>query len=111
VLATLGIFHCWQGRYQQATEHHQQALALARDIGERLVQARALGNLAIVADMQGHYQQAVEPMRQALALHRELGDQFGEAITLSNLGTSTSGRAATSRPKATCSRPAPYPAS
>jgi len=86
VLATLGIFHCWQGRYQQATEHHQQALALARDIGERLVQARALGNLAIVADMQGHYQQAVEPMRQALALHRELGDQFGEAITLSNLG-------------------------
>jgi tetratricopeptide (TPR) repeat protein/transcriptional regulator with XRE-family HTH domain len=85
-LASIGIFHCWQGRYQQAADHHQQALALACDTGDRLVQARALGNLAIVADMQGHYEQAIEHMRQALVLHRELEDRLGEAITLSNLG-------------------------
>ena len=46
VLTSLGAFHANQGRYQQAAGCHRQALTLARDIGDRLVQARALNNLA-----------------------------------------------------------------
>jgi tetratricopeptide (TPR) repeat protein/transcriptional regulator with XRE-family HTH domain len=86
VLASLGVFHGRQGRYQQAAECHREALALARAAGDRLTQARALGNLALVHDEQGRYLQSARFQSQALALYRELDDVTGEALALCNLG-------------------------
>jgi tetratricopeptide (TPR) repeat protein/transcriptional regulator with XRE-family HTH domain len=88
-LTTLGVIYTRQGRYAQATDCHQRAIALARDAGDRLTQVWALGNLAVTHDQQGRYPAAARCNRQAIALYRQLGDVTGEAIALSNLGLVT----------------------
>jgi DNA-binding SARP family transcriptional activator/tetratricopeptide (TPR) repeat protein/DNA-binding XRE family transcriptional regulator len=85
-LNALGLVAFHRGRYQQATDHLQQALALFRVIGDRIGQARALNNLGVVSFLQGHYAQAYEWWQQSKAVHREEGDQAGEASLLGNLG-------------------------
>jgi len=85
-LTNLGLVSWRQGRYQQAADHLQQALALFREIGDQVGEARALGNLGLVYMRQGRYQQAADHYQQALNLLREIGDQVGEARALGNLG-------------------------
>jgi DNA-binding SARP family transcriptional activator/Tfp pilus assembly protein PilF len=85
-LKVLGLVAFHQGRYQQATGHLEQALALFRQTGDRTGQARSLTNLGIVSFLQGRYAQACECWQQSLALHCENGDQAGESSTLGNLG-------------------------
>jgi DNA-binding SARP family transcriptional activator/tetratricopeptide (TPR) repeat protein/DNA-binding XRE family transcriptional regulator len=74
-----------QGRYQQAADGLQQALAMYREAGNQAGEARALGNLGITGLLQGRYKQAVGYLKQALAVHRQTGDQVGQARQLSNL--------------------------
>jgi tetratricopeptide (TPR) repeat protein len=85
-LANLGLVYFWQARYQQATEHHQQALALCREIGDRAGEADALTRLGLVYQQQGNYQQANEHHQQALTLFRELSHRDGEANVLDDIG-------------------------
>jgi tetratricopeptide (TPR) repeat protein len=85
-LSSLGLTAWWQGRYQQAADHLQDALALHRGTGDLSSEAYSLANLAIVAGQQGRYQQAADHLQDALALHRQVGDAIGEARALSNLG-------------------------
>jgi tetratricopeptide (TPR) repeat protein len=75
-----------QSRYQQATDHLQQALALSRQIGDRGREADALANLAITCYAQGRYQEAITLYAQALDAYREAGDLHGEMKCLGNLG-------------------------
>jgi tetratricopeptide (TPR) repeat protein len=84
-LQGLTVFDLRQGRYQQATDRLQQALALYRETGNQAGQARTLGNLGIADFLQGRYQQATGHFQQSLALCREIGDQVREARHLSNL--------------------------
>ncbi|MGH3998742.1 MAG: tetratricopeptide repeat protein, partial [Pseudonocardiaceae bacterium] len=81
-LTNLGLVYFWQARYQQATEHHQQALALCREIGDRAGEADALTRLGLVYQQQGSCQQANEHHQQALALFREISHRDGEANVL-----------------------------
>jgi DNA-binding SARP family transcriptional activator/Tfp pilus assembly protein PilF len=81
-LMHLGVAYIRQGRYQQAADHLQQALALCRETGDRLGEARALSNLGLAHNWQGNYAQASGNARQALALCRETGDRLGEAYAL-----------------------------
>ena len=60
--------------YGQAADCHTEAIALAREAGDRLTQVWALGNLALIHDQQGRYPQAARCNRQAIALYAELGD-------------------------------------
>jgi DNA-binding SARP family transcriptional activator/Tfp pilus assembly protein PilF len=85
-LNALGLVAVYQSRYQQATGHLEQALALFRKTGDRNGQARALSNLGLASYDQGLNGQASGWWRQALDLHRENGDQVGETIVLGNLG-------------------------
>jgi tetratricopeptide (TPR) repeat protein len=85
-LTNLGLVYFWQARYQQAAEHHQQALALCREIGDRVGEADALTRLGLVYQQQGSDQQATEHHQQALALFRELGHRDGEANVLDDIG-------------------------
>jgi tetratricopeptide (TPR) repeat protein len=85
-LTNLGLIYFWQARYQQAAEHHQQALALCREIGDRAGEADALTRLGLVYQQQGSYQQATEHHQQALALFRAIGHQDGEANVLDDIG-------------------------
>ncbi|MGH3673724.1 MAG: tetratricopeptide repeat protein, partial [Pseudonocardiaceae bacterium] len=82
----LGLIHWQQGRYQQATEHHQQALAICRKTGDRIGEALALNGLGFVHWQQGRYQQATEHYEKALMIGRETGSRSGEATALNGLG-------------------------
>jgi len=85
-LNSLGLVASRQGRYQQATSHLTQALALFKETGDIAGQARALGGLGSWGWRQGRYRQATGHLRQALELYRQVGDRNGEARTLGNLG-------------------------
>jgi DNA-binding SARP family transcriptional activator/Tfp pilus assembly protein PilF len=82
----LGGLHWQLGRYEEAMDHFQQALALARKVGYRMGEARALGNLGAVEAWLGRYRQATEHCGESLALFRRDGDRIGEARAINNLG-------------------------
>jgi tetratricopeptide (TPR) repeat protein/DNA-binding XRE family transcriptional regulator len=82
----LGSIAWRQGRYPQATDYYEQALALFRQIGDQTGEAQTLGNLGIIAWRQGRHSLATDYYEQALALFRQAGDRTGEARTLGNLG-------------------------
>jgi tetratricopeptide (TPR) repeat protein len=85
-LTNTGTVHMRQGRDQQAVSCFKQAQSLARQVGDRRGEARALGNLGIAVDhAQGRYQEAVGYLQQSLELFRELGDRIGEAHDLIDL--------------------------
>jgi tetratricopeptide (TPR) repeat protein len=85
-LLNLGHVYWQHGRYRDATDHLQQALSLATEIGDRFGETNALLNLGIVSQRQGHYQQATNYLQRALALAREIGNRVGETNALLNLG-------------------------
>ena len=85
-LASLGHCHYSLGDYRQAIDLHTQALAIARDIGDRQGEGAALGNLGLCYSSLGDYRQAIDLHTQALAIARDIGDRQGEGIELGNLG-------------------------
>jgi DNA-binding SARP family transcriptional activator/tetratricopeptide (TPR) repeat protein len=82
----LGLIHWVQGRYQQATDLHQQALTIYRDTGDRIGEALALSRLGLIHWQQGCYPLAIDLHQQALTLCRKTGDRIGEALALTHLG-------------------------
>ena len=85
-LGNLGLCHVSLGDYRQAIDLHTQALAIARDIGNRQSESTHLGNLGLCHFSQGDYRQAIDLHTQALAIDRDIGDRQGEGQDLGNLG-------------------------
>ena len=85
-LSNLGICHLSLGEYERAIDLHTQALAIARDIGDRQGEGAALGNLGLCHSSLGEYERAIDLHTQALAIARDIGDRQGEGATLGNLG-------------------------
>lgn len=80
-----------QGDYGRATEYYAQALAIARELGERRSESIALGNLGLVALGRQDYERAREHYTQALVMARQLGDQDRMGYTLTGLGEAHAG--------------------
>jgi tetratricopeptide (TPR) repeat protein len=78
--------HLRLGDYRQAIDLHTQALAIARDTGNRQGEAADLGNLGLCHYSLGDYRQAIDLNTQALAIARDIGDRQGEGVWLGNLG-------------------------
>jgi DNA-binding SARP family transcriptional activator/uncharacterized protein HemY len=85
-LNQIGEFDWLQSRFQQASDHQRQALALFRAAGDRAGEAHALGGIGRAESRLGRYEQAARHQQEAVAIFRDLGDRFGEARALSNLG-------------------------
>jgi tetratricopeptide (TPR) repeat protein len=85
-LVGLGNASNFLGHHRQAIEYSQQSLAIAREIGDRLLEGKALGNLGNAYNFLGEYQQAIEYYQQYLAFAPEIGDRLLEGKTLGNLG-------------------------
>ena len=85
-LTSLGLANLEQGRHQEASSRHREALALFRETSDRAGQARALGNLGVADFLQGRYQSAISYLQQALTLYRQTGDKVGEGRQLYNIG-------------------------
>jgi tetratricopeptide (TPR) repeat protein len=86
-LLNLGNCNMFLGEYPQAIDLYGQALAIARDIGDRRSEGAALGNLGICRRRLGEYPQAIDLYGQALAIFRDIGDREGEGVALVGLGS------------------------
>ena len=83
-LLTWGQALSAQGECQSARPVLEKALELARQTGDRHVEADSLRELGNVANRLAEYDVAVPLYEQSLRLSRELGDKRGESATLNN---------------------------
>ena len=72
-------------RLPEAREAHQQALDLAREVGEQNLQAQNLDNLGQLATEAGELREGLSLQLMALELARSTGDRSHEAVILNNL--------------------------
>jgi DNA-binding SARP family transcriptional activator/Flp pilus assembly protein TadD len=70
----------------EAIGHLEQALAIRRDIGDRVAESLTANNLADVYYLLRGPTAALGHFERALRLQREIGHRNGEAIALNNLG-------------------------
>lgn len=85
-LSNLGALMGLQGAYQASHDHIEQALALARQTGQRALVGSLLQNLAATTLRLGQYARATRRFEEALSLARSLGDRRTEAVCYRNLG-------------------------
>ncbi|HMX38888.1 MAG TPA: adenylate/guanylate cyclase domain-containing protein [Saprospiraceae bacterium] len=71
---------------EQAARHLQEALALARRLGDRRVEANALSGLGLVEEIRGNYREALRYHQAALLYRQALNDERGMAGAYINLG-------------------------
>ena len=74
------------GELRKAIEYYEQALKIAREIGDRRGEGTSLGNLGNAYTDLGQPVKAIEYYEQALKISREIGDRRGEGASLGNLG-------------------------
>ncbi|HET9221921.1 MAG TPA: winged helix-turn-helix domain-containing protein, partial [Roseiflexaceae bacterium] len=84
-LAGAGWLAYDQGEYEQATQYHDESLALFRGLHDRLGIAEALHGVGELALSQGEYTRACALFEESLALRAELGDAVGRAWSLNHL--------------------------
>ena len=87
VLGNLGSAYSDLGQVDKAIEYHEQALVIAREIGDRRGEGSRLGNLGSAYYHLGQVEKAIEYYEQALVIAREIGDRRGEGADLGNLGS------------------------
>src|SRR5271166_1088294 len=74
------------GDPKTALSKYQEALALARQVGNREFEARSLAGVGLADESLAQYPDALNNLQQALALARQLGLQEIEAIASANIG-------------------------
>jgi predicted ATPase len=74
------------GRTEEALPHVHEALAIAREIGDRRCEAHILRLLGFLHQGKGRMSDALPCLDSALAIAREVGDRDGEMLALHRLG-------------------------
>jgi predicted ATPase len=86
-LRAAGMLAWVQGDFTSARSLYEETLSLAREEGDRELEARTLNNLGIMArDAEGKYALARSLQEEGLAIIRELGDMHSAIVVLNNLG-------------------------
>jgi tetratricopeptide (TPR) repeat protein len=85
-LAVDGNCYAELGQNGQAIDYYEQALAIAREVGDRASEAANLNNLGNRCSDLGQTVRAIEFYKQALAIDCEIEDRPGQALDLCNLG-------------------------
>jgi tetratricopeptide (TPR) repeat protein len=88
ILTLLGYSFRAQGRVEQSIAFHLQALAIAREAGDRPCEVANLNHLSRTCLAQTNYSEAINYSQRAVILSRQAGDRLGEANALANLGYS-----------------------
>lgn len=73
-LASMGEMYSMLGQYAKARDFLQQALTIAKDIGDRSGETYALSTIGDVYSRLGEYPQALDFLQQALAMTQNVGD-------------------------------------
>ena len=82
----LGIIYFESGDYDAAKEHHYAGLELAKQLGNKRLQAIGLGSLGSVFEREGRYEEAAEHFTRDLQICHELGDRQGIAVVEGLIG-------------------------
>jgi tetratricopeptide (TPR) repeat protein len=85
-LGHLGNAYRVLGRMERATGALEEALSMAREIGDRRNETIILGNLGNAYGELGQIKRAIKLYEEALAITREIGDRSAEEIHLGRLG-------------------------
>ena len=86
ILLGLSEAHLGQSDYRQSREKYNEALSLARSIGDIVGEATALDGLARLDWIGGNLDSAATLFEEALELYRRVGHREGQARTLSAMG-------------------------
>ena len=70
----------------KARLHHEAALAVAREVGNRRLEGNTLCNLGLLHQVQGRFGEALDQLEAALAVARDMGNAHLECVVLCNLG-------------------------
>jgi tetratricopeptide (TPR) repeat protein len=74
------------GQYDEALNYYNQALVIAREVGDRVGEGDTLTYIGFVYKAKGQHDQALEYFNQALVITREIGDRAGEGNNLAYIG-------------------------
>jgi predicted ATPase/class 3 adenylate cyclase/Tfp pilus assembly protein PilF len=85
-LLSAAMMNARLGETPAAEELAEQALTLARDAGNRILEASALNSLSTVLSDHGNFERAHRALEEAAAINRELGNRAWESINLGNIG-------------------------
>ena len=77
-----GVAYADLGQVERAIDSYEQALAIAREIGDRRGEGADLGNLGNAYADLGQVERAIDSYEQALAIAREIGDRRGEGDSI-----------------------------
>ncbi|HEV2372507.1 MAG TPA: BTAD domain-containing putative transcriptional regulator [Streptosporangiaceae bacterium] len=83
--STLGLYESLHGRFPEALEHLERAIALERAMGLARAEAQSLTILSTLYEQWGRYQDAVIAARRSLDLCRQLGQHENEFVALIDL--------------------------
>jgi tetratricopeptide (TPR) repeat protein len=78
------MYH-YQGNYDAARDYFEQALLVARNVGDREAEAQALSGLGMVRCYLGDYDTARSYLAHSLEICEEIGDLGGRADSFSKL--------------------------
>ena len=86
-LSSMGLIALGSKEQGVARRYFEEALVIARETGERTLEARTIGNLAnAVAYVERDYVTARGYYEQGRMLNAELGDRYAQCIALGNIG-------------------------
>jgi len=86
VLNGAGVLLGERGEWAAARARFEQALAVAREIGDQQRTAIALSNLGNISLNEGDLDAAYSLYREALGIYEQLGERVYQAVALENLG-------------------------
>jgi len=90
ILIQLGSAYFSLSEFNRAIELYDQALSLARKLGDRCGEANSLIGLGYAYNSLEQYQQAIQFHQQSLNIFRTIDDQQGQASNLNSLGNAYS---------------------
>jgi len=85
-LISLGRAYRTLGQVERAVKFYEEALAIARKIGDRVGEGQCLGNLGTAYLDLGRVKQAIAFYEQALEIFRQIGDRRREGVVVGDLG-------------------------
>jgi len=88
-LRNLGRAYHYLGRFEPAIKLYEQALTIAREIGDRQGEGTNLSSLGLAYRDLGQVERAIQILEEALAIAREIGDRRGEGSRLGRLAAPT----------------------
>lgn len=85
-LQAANVFAVYQGEYETAQAHMEEALSIFQQLGDQQGIATAFNELGVIARYRGECAAARQLFEQSLAIKRELGNEWLIANSVMNLG-------------------------